>query len=68
MTYCRFLHSIKYQFLRVYPHLKPHILFDSSGLAIQHCLPNTRHMQVNNGRYAAILNLIKSNFSGCILP
>ena len=46
----------------MHPLLKSHILFYSNGLAIQHGLPNNGHVKVNNGRLAAILNLVKLNF------
>ena len=46
----------------MHPLLKSHILFYSNGLAIKHGLPNIGHVKVNNGREAAILNLIKSIF------
>ena len=44
------------------PPLKPHILFYSNGLAICHGLPYTGHVKVNNSKWVAILNLIKSKF------
>ena len=37
-------------------------MFYSNGLAIQHGLPNNGHVKVNNGRLAAILNLVELNF------
>ena len=43
---------------RVYPSLKPHILFYSDVLTICHGFPDIRHNKVNYGRYSAILNLI----------
>ena len=46
----------------MHPLLKSHILFYSNGLAIQHGLQNNGHVKVNNGRKAAILNLIESKF------
>ena len=36
------------QFFRVHPPLKPHILFYSSGLAIEQGLPDIRHIELNN--------------------
>ena len=47
------------QFLRVYPWLKPHILFSSNHLAIWHSFPDINHLNVNNGLKLAILNLIE---------
>ena len=46
----------------MHPLLKSHILFYSNGLAIKHGLPNNGHVNVNNGRLAAILNLDELNF------
>ena len=46
----------------MHPILKSHILFYSNGLAIYHGLPNNGHVKVNNGRLAAILNLVELNF------
>ena len=45
-----------------YPHLKPHILFDSNDLAIWHGFPVITHIEGKSGRRSAILNLIKLNF------
>ena len=58
----------------MHPPLKPHIFLYSNGLAIGHGLQKIGHIkvkmadQIQNGRLSAILNLIKSKFSGCILP
>ena len=46
----------------MHPHLKSHISFYGNGLAIQHGLLNIGHVTVNNGRLAAIFNLMKSIF------
>ena len=46
----------------MHPLLKSHILFYDNGLAIYHGLPSNGHVKVNNGRLAAILNLIKLKF------
>ena len=42
-----------------YPYLKPHILFDSNGLAIWLGFSDITYIEVNYGTYSAILNLIK---------
>ena len=42
----------------VYPYLKPHILFDSNGLAIWQGFPVITYIQVKSGRRSAISNLI----------
>ena len=52
------LNLIESKFFKMHPHLESHILFYSNGLAIWHGLPNNGHVKVNNGRKAAILNLI----------
>ena len=44
----------------MHPQPKSHISFYSNGLAILHGLPNIAHVKVNNGRWEAILNLIRS--------
>ena len=49
-----FFNSIKVTVFRVYPSLKPHILFYSNGLDIWHCLPDIRHIQVNYDWWSAI--------------
>ena len=36
---------LELKFFRVYPSLKPHILFYSDGLAIWHCFPDITHIQ-----------------------
>ena len=46
----------------LHPPLKTNILFCNNGLALWHGLPNIGHVEVNNGREADILNLIKSKF------
>ena len=46
----------------VYSNLKPHILFNSNGLAIWHGFLVITHIQVNSGRRSAILNLIILKF------
>ena len=52
---------IKLTFLRVYPSLKPHILFYSNHLA---SFPDISHIKVNNGLNLATLNLIELIFFG----
>ena len=37
-----------------YPHLKPHILFYSNGLAIWYDFPDITHIKVNNGQLSAL--------------
>ena len=41
---------------------KPHILFNSDGLAIWHDFSVIMHIKVKSGRRSAILNLIMLNF------
>ena len=56
------LNLLELKFLRVYPYLKPHILFYSNGLAICYGLSDITHIEVKSGHRSAILNLIKLNF------
>ena len=50
------------QFLRTYPSLKLHLLFNSDGLAIWHYFPVIKHIKVKSGNRSAILKLIKLIF------
>ena len=38
--------------------MKPHILICSNDLAISHGFPDNRHIEVNDGRKSAILNIV----------
>ena len=53
---------IELKFFKAYTSLKPHILFYSNGLPIWHGFPDITHIEINNSRKSAILNLIKLNF------
>ena len=53
---------IKFKLFMVDPHLKPHILFKSNGLAIWHGFPVITHIEVKSGSRLTIFNLIKLEF------
>ena len=56
------LNLIRLKTFAVYSHLKPHIMFNTNGLAMWHGFPVIMHIKVKTGRRSAILKLIMLNF------